>query len=262
MLSTLLNKDLERVITLYLNHRLVKDCRYHGILNPDNISWKLLFERDFGIVNRADEILYDKLYDEVEKAYEHDRIKISKRYNIERLFDMSTQSYKLEGLTYVIGKDPLNIHYRYKDGSTLLMNHVLCRSFNVDLKIVEYLVQKGCDIHATNYNQEDILHTIVFSRHWQDYPLSKKGTIFDLLLKHGANINRRYKNNDTLLMLVARARKSADDVIFLLSLGADPHLKNKQGETAYDIAAKAPRKKVKMIEVLRALNAQEGEEIH
>jgi ankyrin repeat protein len=85
-----------------------------------------------------------------------------------------------------------------------------------------------------------------------DFPRSAKGrtaliitcayyggvALCKVLLDHGANVNAVTVNGETALMLAASNAKS-DVVIYLLSKGADPKLRDKSGKTALDYAKSA-----------------------
>jgi ankyrin repeat protein len=127
------------------------------------------------------------------------------------------------------------------------------------MDILQFLIDKGADIHAVDYQNEDALYisfTQMLGKKLGRFPKYYK-EVAKFLIDKGADINRRYKKEETLLMIITRLDNDVDNIIFLLDNGANPNLKNSTGETALDIAKKAPKKKESIIKYLQNVTNME-----
>lgn len=95
-----------------------------------------------------------------------------------------------------------------------------------DLSSMQRLIERGADVHATNFAGADALMRAAFD--------ADKAA---LLLKHGAKAKTRSVLGNTALMLAARTANSHRTVEMLLEHGADPAATNNWGATALMAAA-------------------------
>lgn len=101
-----------------------------------------------------------------------------------------------------------------------------------DLASVRRLVSEGADVNARAPRQFDILHQSID----QDVSQKTLSPITAFLLDHGAQVNAQTYDTTTPLMAAAWADKM-DVLRALLAHGADPALRDKQGQTALQWAA-------------------------
>lgn len=92
--------------------------------------------------------------------------------------------------------------------------------------MVELFLERGANVDATAKNGYTALAFAIYE--WNVDAVKA-------LAAHGANLNWQDENGDTYLMLAAQ-RVHAETVKALLDLGADKTLRNKQGQSAKDIA--------------------------
>jgi ankyrin repeat protein len=91
-------------------------------------------------------------------------------------------------------------------------------------EVQRLLLQSGADPNAVNDDGASPLHIA-------SYP-----GFAALLLRHGARVNLATKNGDTPLHSHASERDSAEVIRVILKAGGDRRLRNRQGQTAFDIA--------------------------
>lgn len=108
--------------------------------------------------------------------------------------------------------------------------------------LMENLVQDGANLNAIDSNGDSALHYLMASygggglgnEEWRQEFLE----VIKYLVSHGANINAQNKKGRTPLMMASRACLP-DEVSLLLTLGADPAIKTRLGDTALSIAGEA-----------------------
>ena len=104
--------------------------------------------------------------------------------------------------------------------------------------VLEFLVEKGADVNARN----DILNTALhFAARYDSSYFNVK-----YLISHGVDIDAQNSIGGTALMQ-AVATEQKDIVELLLSSGADPTLKDEEGNTAYQMILK-PEKQLRVVE--------------
>ncbi|MBC7862454.1 MAG: ankyrin repeat domain-containing protein [Bacteroidia bacterium] len=92
-------------------------------------------------------------------------------------------------------------------------------------ELINFLIEKGAEVNAKNDEGITPLHIVLYPE------------IAEILIKKGALVNCISDNGNTPLHSMAEnGDESLDEVKILLKNGADKTLKNKSGETAYDIA--------------------------
>ncbi|XP_053313865.1 ankyrin repeat domain-containing protein 49 [Spea bombifrons] len=101
-------------------------------------------------------------------------------------------------------------------------------SYNGHLGMVRELIGRGADVHAVTLDDWTPLHSAC---KWNNTPVAS------FLLQHGADVNAQTKGLLTPLHLAAGNRDSRQLLeLLLMNRYVKPSLKNKAGETAYDIA--------------------------
>jgi ankyrin repeat protein len=120
-----------------------------------------------------------------------------------------------------------------EDGRTVL--HMAAA--HDDLPLIKKLIERGADVNAIGGANGDIplIQACIGNR--------PQTEIIRLFLDTGANVNHQSKNNATCLIYVA-ASGHKDLVQELLSRGADPKLKDREGKTARDWALDSGYKEV------------------
>lgn len=115
-----------------------------------------------------------------------------------------------------------------------------------DLETAKFLVQSGADLNAQLSHFQDgkrsILMQAVATTEGQDEKDKGYQTIQFLVAK-GASVDARDSKGETALMYAVRTGKPGL-VQLMLKSHADPSLRNKEGQTALDIARKAEDKKI------------------
>lgn len=92
------------------------------------------------------------------------------------------------------------------------------------LKIIQYLIDKGADVNATNEDGTTPLHLVAYQE------------AVELLLKNGADIEAKNKDGETPLIISIFNQDSEEVIERLLMAGANIKAKNNDGQTALDIA--------------------------
>jgi len=92
---------------------------------------------------------------------------------------------------------------------------------------VEYLIEKGADVHSKNPKGQTALH--IAAQQGRDSTLR-------LLVSKGANVNEKDEDGETPLMY-ATAKDQITTISTLLSLGADAKIKNLKGKDAHGMAS-------------------------
>jgi len=93
-----------------------------------------------------------------------------------------------------------------------------------DTQVVDLLLTNGADINAKNNDGVSPIHVAVYPR------------MAAYLITKGADINLPSSNGDTPLHTFAAEAEGLDVMEVLLKAGANPNIKNKQGELPIDIA--------------------------
>jgi ankyrin repeat protein len=109
-------------------------------------------------------------------------------------------------------------------------------AFAYDSDFARRLVDSGADVRARNRRGAEPLHSAIVggpgSDHWDPH---KQVGVIEYLVSVGADPNATATGGVTPLHRAVRNRCS-DAVAALLKLGADPHLTNDNGSTAFDLA--------------------------
>ena len=158
------------------------------------------------------------------------------------------------------------IDINVKDGEDMTPLHHAVTKENIE--IVSYLVSKGADTHARNWNKATPLQLtknieiarflisqgadintkgadgwspLHFATYWQEFDIAK------FLVSQGADIEAKDDDGETPLHLAA-SEGNMEYVKFFVSKGADVNATNKKGKTPLDLAKK--RRKNAVIEFL------------
>jgi ankyrin repeat protein len=111
----------------------------------------------------------------------------------------------------------------------------------------------GCvDLLIASTDKKDLGLQMVF-----DSPPFGNTHAVDSLLNHGADVNAKGLDGDTLLMLVAACDEASPDTVKrLIAAGADVNAKNPRGQTALDYAR--ARGKTAVVDLLTAAGAKDS----
>lgn len=194
---------------------------------------------------------------------------------IERIGETRMQQYAylgdLEKVKSIIFKDPDELNKRTSGGSTLL--HFASRGGNLEL--VNYIIEKGGDIHIRNKKKDTILHLAVESDNKElveylilqgldvDAKNSRGETpiyraideIALLLVGKGADINLCTKNGYSILTVMA-LKLNKRTIRKIITEGIDVDAKDGHGNTALHtlvIASDTPEETHKAIEIAELL---------
>ena len=117
------------------------------------------------------------------------------------------------------------LEYKDEDGYTAMHR----AAYNGHVEVIEKLLQLGASV------------TVETNDRWQPLHCACKWDMVDvasLLLQNGANINAQTEGGQTPLHLVSSNREVHQTMELLLTHpDIDPSIKNKLGETPYDVAA-------------------------
>lgn len=101
--------------------------------------------------------------------------------------------------------------------------------------VVERLLEAGVTVDLTD--SHDLTPLMWAAGHANDVPAKEALATIDLLLSRGADLDRRDDRGRNALMIAAE-RGHEDVVRHLMETGADPLVKDRDGKTAIDLAAK------------------------
>lgn len=135
----------------------------------------------------------------------------------------------LEKLKKLLGKNPLLLQCTDKDGYTPL--HRACYGNNV--KVVEYLVEKGAQIDAKTQDEWQPLHSACC---WNNTECA------ETLIACGADVNAKSKGDQTPLHLLSSSSHNSPALqLFLLNPETNPRVVNSSGDTADQIARRTTK---------------------
>ncbi|UCG93256.1 MAG: ankyrin repeat domain-containing protein [candidate division WOR-3 bacterium] len=157
----------------------------------------------------------------------------------------------IERITFLITKDPECANQREeKYGLTPL--HMAASNGQID--ICKVLIEKGADVHATDYSQRTALHFVAYHGHPEMIKLfidkgidanaqdnngytpilwaifGKKTNTINELVQHGADLNPPIRLGRSVLHLAA-ASSNAEIIEYLLKKGIDINAKSDYGNT-------------------------------
>lgn len=128
------------------------------------------------------------------------------------------------------------------DAQTILNQSLLNAVETNNMALVEQLLAKGADINAKNWIGQTPLHYAILLTGCSD-PSHCCGV--ELLVKYGANVNIQDNNGDTPLHFALKnyTYAQAINAMFILNGDCDVSIKNKQGETVFDLLEKCKQEK-------------------
>lgn len=133
----------------------------------------------------------------------------------------------LERVQQFINQDRLLLGARDSDGYTALHRSA---SGN-HLKICEFLLESGADIHAVTDDRWTALHCAAF---WNNYEIGS------LLLQNGIDINAQTNGGQTALHLAASQKNNREMIqLLLMHPFINVNIQNKLNETAITIARRS-----------------------
>ncbi|GJQ67718.1 hypothetical protein Trydic_g16539 [Trypoxylus dichotomus] len=136
---------------------------------------------------------------------------------------------KLSKIKELLRPNPELVDAVDNDGYTPL--HRACYGNFVD--VVDYLLARGSDISHKTQMQWQPLHSCC---HWNNKECAIR------LIQHGADVNATSEGDQTPLHIAASHGAQYDTVQFLLMHPyIKPEMRNKNGETAYDIAKRSSK---------------------
>lgn len=128
-------------------------------------------------------------------------------------------------MTKLLVEHGADINATDKDGNTILYYAIL----HYKLKIITYLIEIGVNINIKNWLGETVLHLTSRRGDWEIV----LALIKDAKRKAQLNI----KNNEGMTALHWAVKEEKEKVVeLLLENGADPTIKNNEGETSIDLA--------------------------
>ena len=276
MEQALLNNATESVQVLLKNGSDINNCnradsygRYVGT-NGNYELWQILLSNGYDVDRE------DRLYYTLEDAASHNQLDFIKKL-AEDGYDCNIQNsdgtlgllsnahvYTLDMIKYLVeqGADvngvdhdggPLNIciqedctesaMYLIEQGADVNLVPGGCDTnlYNAvergNLTLVKLLLEKGVDINEPCFDRYPLLHA------------TEGHTILECLLKAGANIEVQTEEEQENALMYAADYGNIKAIQLLLDAGADVMVKNKDGQTAYDIAVKEHN--VKSAEMLK-----------
>tara|TARA_B100001989_G_scaffold239333_1_gene203476 strand:- start:1922 stop:2881 length:960 start_codon:yes stop_codon:yes gene_type:complete len=135
-----------------------------------------------------------------------------------------------------------DINKQAKLGDTALLSAILLNRTKYAVNAVQLLIDNGADVNLSYGCGITTLMSAVKS----SYPIE----MTELLISNGVNINAKIDDDDdyTALMFVAEEYKDHESKITkklihkLVNTGADIHMRNRFGKTAYDVAVEFDNK--------------------
>jgi ankyrin repeat protein len=175
------------------------------------------------------------------------------RTPLQMLSEITMDKRNILDLAQQLLKNGAEINRRDKDNETPL--YLAIRGNRIEL--AKTLLERGADTNAENSNGQTLLHILSESRYY-------KGGILNLallLLKHGAEVNRRDKVNETPLLRAIRW----DQFMLaetLLKHGADSNAENNRGMTPFHMLSESSIKGERHIVDLALLLLTSGAEVN
>lgn len=134
----------------------------------------------------------------------------------------------------VIEKTPIKLlNYQNKDGNNVI--HLTTKIENFSVSILDYFKECGTSFSLLNKNKETALMLISHSNSLDDLKFIHAYTDINL-------INQQDKNGETALFRAVKS-KNLNNVFFLLDIGSNVLIKNKDNESVIDIYKKESFKK-------------------
>ncbi|MEW4490467.1 ankyrin repeat domain-containing protein [Thalassoglobus sp. JC818] len=115
-----------------------------------------------------------------------------------------------------------------------------CAATYVDLEAVKTLLEAGADASARNYYDETPLSCLVDNWRHGD---TDAVMCADLLYSYGASVSLKYYNGNTLLHVASFYFENVECLRWLLDHGCDIDARNRDGETALDLALRKEHSK-------------------
>ena len=142
----------------------------------------------------------------------------------------AVRTNKFDTFARLVDESDANSPFHSTVSYTLYMLHAACS--DADERYVRLLLKKGADIHKRDsQGQSCIFHAI-----GRD-DTADAVSILRVLHEHDSTVldDREKYNGDTVIHYAARIGVHKEVVEALVRLGADLQLKNKNGETPYDV---------------------------
>lgn len=125
------------------------------------------------------------------------------------------------------------------NGATEGITPLMAGAASGDVRTVELLLAHHADPNAASVsNETDDSGAVHVTGHLPVLFQAANFAVLKLLVEHGADVHAKDDNGNTILMHAAEDLDSAA-VAYLLSKGCDPDEKNKNGQTAFDLATRA-----------------------
>jgi ankyrin repeat protein len=150
------------------------------------------------------------------------------RTPLQRLLSFKQPSEVRVSLGSFLLKHGADVNFRASDLSTPLHHAII----SPDVKVVQFLLESGADVHSRDDKGRTPLHLVNMAYIYDDELEGQAREIIRLVLEGGANMNAQDKNGDTPLLLAHPRLNGARVARILLMNGAEPNVKNNDGETA------------------------------
>ena len=216
--TSLISPEIEKVFSLVSQEKIDELTEY--ILDEENFVWNLKRGEDITILHNACAIDKEKVVVTIIEQTKK-RLKISKEFSLSE----EEKSQNIE-----IFKNFINAKTQI-DNQTAL--HYA--SFRGNIKIIKLLTENYADINALTSKGYNMLHKAAQG--------NKPSAIVYFNKKYDISLDSTDENLMNALHL-AVANGMDNSVIYLLSLGLNPNLKDKNGYTALHYAVKKEQKRI------------------